>query len=194
MNLRLNRYVCDGKPGIAKHTVNIGAKTLDEATWAFAVKHILHPGLVRERVTELRGQAQVHVDREAIEKIVAGIKKKMKNLYALAQDATDEDTIDSLKALLHDLERQKREAEAMLFESEEEEEKMKELNEAIDTFEAWANKTGELLTDPRYVPTYEEKRLACQILGIRAKVWPVEGEKRYEITLAHPSIVSLLCG
>lgn len=103
-------------------TITIGAKTLDEATWAFAVKHILHPGLVRERVTELRGQAQVHVDREAIEKIVAGIKKKMKNLYALAQDATDEDTIDSLKALLHDLERQKREAEAMLFESEEEEE------------------------------------------------------------------------
>lgn len=193
-NLRLNRYVCEGKPGVAKHTVNIGAKTLDEATWAFAVKYILHPDLVRKRVAELRGQAQVQIDREAIEKIVAGIKKKMKNLYALAQDATDDDTIDSLKALLHDLERQKREAEAMLYEAEEEEEKMQELNKALDTFETWAQKTREVLTDPTYVPTYEEKRLACKILGIRVTVWPMNGEKRYDITLAPPSIVSLLCG
>lgn len=191
--LRLNRYVCDGKPGVAKHTVNIGAKTLDEATLEYVLKHIMNPKLVRERVMELRGQAQVQVDREAIEKIIAVIRKKMKNLYMLAQDATDDDTIDSLKALMHDLERQKREAEAMLFESEEEEEKIRELNEAIDKFEEWAYKAAELLHDPGFL-TYEKKRQACQILGIRVKVWPVDAEKRYEITIAPPSIVSLLCG
>jgi hypothetical protein len=95
---------------------------------------------------------------------------------------------------LHDLEHQKRDAEAMLYESEEEEEKVKRLNDAIDKFEEWAIKTRELLNDLAYKPTYEEKRFACQILGIHAKVWPVDAEKRYEITLVPPSIATLLCG
>jgi hypothetical protein len=193
-NARFNRYVCDNKAGWEKHVVNIGAKSLDDAVWTIAVEHIINPTLIRERIAELRNQTHVEVDKEAIEKILATIKRKMKNLYLLAQDATDDETIDSLKAMMHDLERQKREAQAMLYESEEEEEKMQEVNEAIDKFEEWANKIQDLLTDPSYVPTYEEKRLACKILGIKVNVWPVDDEKRYEITIAPPSIVSLLCG
>ncbi len=77
------------------------------------------------------------VEREktlSVETIIAGIKKKLKNLYTLAQDATDDDTLDSLKALMHDLERQKHEAEAMLYEVAEEEETISNTNA---TFPAW---------------------------------------------------------
>ena len=96
--------------------------------------------------------------------------------------------------ILYDLERQKREAEGMLYESEEQEVKTRELNEAIDKFETWAMGIGELLKDLAYVVDYDSKRLACQILGIKAQAWPVDAKKRYEITISPPSIMSLLCG
>ena len=192
--LRLNRYMCDRQVGVLKHAVNIGAKTLDEAAWEFAMQYIVDPSLIRMKLEELRSQAKVHIDTESVEKITAGIKKKLKNLYTLAQDATDDETLDSNKALMHDWERQKHEAEAMLYEVAEEEETMKEVNAAIDRFEAWAGNVRRYFVDPEYVPTYEEKRLAINILGVQATVWPVGGQKRYELTLAPPSVVSLLCG
>lgn len=192
--LRLNRYMCDKQVGVPKHAVNIGAKTLDEAAWEFAMQYVIDPSLIRTKIEELRAQAKVHIDTESVERIIAGIKKKLKNLCTLAQDATDDDTLDSLKALMHDLERQKHEAEAMLYEVSEEEETMKEVNEAIDRFEVWAANVRSYFFDPEYIPTYEEKRLAIKILGVQATVWPVGGQQRYELTLAPPSIVSLLCG
>ncbi len=97
-----------------------------------------------------------------MEKLIAGIRRKIKNIYALAQDATDDDTITSLKG--------------MLYESEEQEIKTRELNEAIDKFEAWAMGIGELLKDLAYVVDYDAKRLACKILGIKAQVWPVDAD------------------
>jgi site-specific DNA recombinase len=192
--LRLNRYLCDKQIGVVKHSVNIGAKTLDSAAWDFAMEYIINPCLIRERVEELRKQARVVIDAESVEKIVTGIRKKLRNLSLLAQESTDDDTLDSIKALMHDLERQKHEAEGMLFEVVEEEEKMKEINTEIDRFEAWAKTVRQFFLDPEYVPSYDEKILAVKILGVQAKVYPVDAPKRYELTVGPPSIVSLLCG
>ncbi len=191
---RRNLYQCDRAIGVAKHAVQISAKSLDAAAWEFAMQYILDPMLVRAKITELRAQANVQIDMESVEAVIARIKKKLKNLYTLAQDATDDETLDSLKALMHDLERQKHEVEGLLYEAAEEDEVMQEVNEALNRFEAWAGKVRCLFADPEYVPTYEEMRLAIKILGVQATVFPFDGKQHYEFTLAPPSIVSLLSG
>lgn len=154
MNLCLNRYLCSGKPGVAKHSVSIGAKTLDELTWEFALTHIRNFRLLRDRISELRDLSTIRVDREDVEKLITGIKRKIKNLYVLAQDATDDDTITPLKGMLYDLERQKHEAEGMLYGLEDQEIRTRELIEAIDKFETWAMGIGELLKDPTTLSTF----------------------------------------
>jgi Recombinase len=65
--LRLNRYMCSKEVGVPKHTVNIGAKTLDEAAWDFAMQYIIDPSLIRTRIEVLRAQANVHIDTESVE-------------------------------------------------------------------------------------------------------------------------------
>lgn len=158
------------------------------------MEYIINPCLIPERVEELRKQAHMVIDAESVEKVVTGIKKKLRNLSLLAQESRDDDTLDSIKALMHDLERQKHEAEGMLFELGEEEEKMKEVNTEIDRFEVWAKTVRQFFLDPAYVPSYDDKILAVRILGVQAKVYLMDAPKRYELTVGPPSIVSLLCG
>ena len=79
---------------------------------------------------------------------VETIKRKMANLYQLAMEATSDHTIETLKGLMHDLEKQKREAEAMLYDIEEDDEERAALEEEIVRFEKWVEKVQPLLTDP----------------------------------------------
>ncbi len=74
------------------------------------------------------------------------------------------------------LEKQQREAQAMLYGIEEDDEERAELEEEIRKFEKWVEKVQPLLTDSTYVPTYEEQRLAVRILGVRAIVFPSIGD------------------
>jgi hypothetical protein len=57
-----------------------------------------------------------------------------------------------------------------------------------------ARKLKGLLTDPSYTPSYEEKRLAIRILGIRVTIFPTLGEYpyRYHIGVTVPAIMEKL--
>jgi hypothetical protein len=81
----------------------------------------------------------------------------------------------------------------MLSDQESEEEEREKIEKEIQKFEEWAEKVRPLLTDPAYIPTYEEKRLAIRILGITACVYPSKGEYpfRYKIEAMPPAIRKL---
>jgi hypothetical protein len=101
--------------------------------------------------------------------------------------------LDDIAGMLKQLEKRKREAEGMLYASEEEEELTKELERELDRFEAWANGARSRLDDPEFVPSYKEKRLACQILGITATVFPSEGNpQRIKLDVDPPKIAPLI--
>jgi site-specific DNA recombinase len=174
------------------HATTIVLSALDVVAWEFALPYIKDPYLVRQRVQQLREEAKSNSNIQEIENTVADIKRQMANLFKLAQAAEDDDTIGNLQGMLKDLERQKRDAEKMLYEEEEEEEIRRKIQAEIDKFESWAYKVRPLLSNPDYQPTYEEKRFACQILGVRAKVWPLGYPQRCKLDIAPPNIMSLI--
>jgi len=94
--------------------------------------------------------------------------------------------------VMNDLEKQKRTAEGMLLDLEEDYEEHAELEAEIVKFETWADRVRPFLTDPNYNVSYEEKRLAIRIIGIQVVVYPTIGEWpfRYEISATVPDIMA----
>jgi hypothetical protein len=196
--LRKPAYTCQintGKPE-DKHITAILVHILDRAAWEKAVEVIRHPELVRARVEALRAQQREQPDMASIEHTLSTIRRQMQNIYKLAQNATDDETIDTLTAMMKELEKQKHDTEAMRYDIEAEEEERHKTEEEIAKFEAWAAQVAPLLGDLSYEPSYEEKRLAVRILGIRATVFPASSNNpfRYQIDIAPPAIVSSLTG
>ena len=173
-NRRKPEYYCRTKTGRAEldHNTSILLDILDPRAWKKAVEVMLHPNLVRERIEALRKENKPEIDREDIEATIEQTKKEMANLIKFARDATDDYAIENLTAELRGLEKRKREAEALLYDFEEDEEERQALEDEIAKFERWLAKVAPKFTDPTYHPTYEEMRLAVRIMGIHAEVFP----------------------
>ena len=177
-NRRKPEYYCRTKTGRAEldHTTSMQLSVLDPYAWKKAVAVMRNPAIVRERIASLREENKPEIDREDIEATIAQIKKQMGNLIKFAQNATDDDALDQLTGELKDLEQQKRKAEALIYDFEEDEEERAAIEAEIVKFENWIGKVAPKLTDPSYQPTYEEMRLAVRIMGIHAEVFPIGDE------------------
>lgn len=192
------QYICRKKTGhtdiFHNHTTTASQHLLDASGWKYAVTVICNPSLVRERVALFREQNTVVIDRDAVERAIAALQQQILNLFNLAKNATDDDTIARLGQVLNDLEEQKQQAQRMLYDVEEAEEESEKLEAEIVRFEEWAERVRPVLGNPDYVPSYEEKRLAIRILGLQAVVYPVEGgwPFRLRFELAPPEIMKLL--
>ena len=68
----------------------------------------------------------------------------MQNLFALAQHANSQKTIDSFGMMMQSLEKQKLEAEALLFGACDDQEEQAVLEREIQGFEAWEAKAQAL--------------------------------------------------
>jgi site-specific DNA recombinase len=190
-------YFCRINTGIDNvlnhHNVVISMKVLDEQAWQFAIPYIKNPTLVRERVNEIRQTQRDNNHTEEITGKLSEVKRQLSNLYKLAKSASDSDVLDDLAGMLKNLEKQKRELEYMLYVAEEKDEEAKQIEHELNKFEAWANQVRPLLDDPTYQPSYNEKRLACQILGVKASVYPSVGyPERIKIEVSPPKLASLI--
>lgn len=190
---RAHNYFCQGKM-TEKHITSIVVHVLDKAVWERVVEIIQNPDVVRSHVEQLRTANKAKRNPKDVENILATIRRKMQNLYKLAEDANDNDTIDTLKGMLKQLEKQKHEAEAMLFDIEEDADERRLVESEIVRFEKWTEKVRPCITDPLYEPTYEEQRFAVRIIGIRVTLYPEKGNfpYRYKIEYAPPAIMALL--
>src|SRR5260370_17361428 len=104
------------------------------------------------------------------------MKMALKRLYRLAQQATDDETVDDLAVQMNGLEKQKHDAELLLYGFEEQDEQAEELEKEIRRFEQWAEEGRPQLTDPTYQPSYQELRLAVRVLGITCTLYPTRGD------------------
>ena len=114
-------------------------------------------------------------------------------MYKLAEYATDDETIEELAQKMNDLERQKRQAEMLLFDMDETSEQEEELEKEIQRFEQWVQNVRDL-ANPDYQPSYQELRLAIRILGIKVTVYPSDGDYpfRYNIDVTIPEVMKKL--
>ena len=191
-------YTCQNtekdKDAPSYHRTNIHIVKLDIAVREKIIEILNHPNYVRERVEELRKKEKPVISEEDIKATLATITRSMRNIYTLAESATDDDTMAELTQRMNTLEQQKRQAEAMLFDLTDGEEQDTKLEEELVKFERWAERVRPLLTDPCYVPSWEELRLALRIIGIRVIVFPTKGEwpYRYRIDVTVPAVMKQL--
>jgi hypothetical protein len=132
-------YFCRQKTGnetlLHNHFTAIGVHILDKVAWEKVLETIKNPHLVRARVAQLREENTPAIDTESVEMTLESIRRQMHNLYSLAQHATNDETIQTLTGMLKDLEKQKRETEALLYDVAEDEEEREEVEKEIVKFE-----------------------------------------------------------
>lgn len=190
---RSHDYFCQGKM-VEKHITSMVVHMLDKIAWEKVVEIIQNPDIVRLHVEQLRTANLAKRSPEDIENALSTIRRKMQNLYKLAENATDNDTIDTLTGMLKQLEKQKHEAEAMLYDIQDDEEERQLIEAEIVKFEQWAEKSRPYIADPTHPLSYEEQRFAIRIIGIRVTLFPERGDYpyRYKIEYAPPAIMKLL--
>ncbi|MFL5588768.1 MAG: recombinase family protein [Ktedonobacteraceae bacterium] len=189
------RYVCQQRDGgtdlVHNHRTQIHLPKIEQAVKETIIQSVSQPALIRKRIEELLATYKKNIDTESIRETLSGITASMKNLYKLAEHATTDETIADLATRMNQLETQKRQAEAMLSDLEDEEEIFAQVEKELRKFEEWTEQVRPFLADPSYTPTYEEMRLAVQILGIHVTLYPSKGDYpfRYQIEVRVPQIV-----
>jgi len=183
-------YRCYRKEGEAmhlsrNHRTAIRVYGMDEVVKEKIREALLKPEEVRAKVAEIRRKNKPVVNATEIEETIAGIQQKMKNLYTLAENAPDDEELAHLAERLQELGKQKREAEAMLYVLEDDEEERAEIEKELQRFEKWVAKVQPSLTDPTYIKKapYSELRMAVRILGMRAIVYPTIGDYLYRVQI-----------
>lgn len=176
------------------HSTQISLALIDKAAWEKVIELVRCPEVVREKINTMREKNKPVIDVDDVEATIADLDEQITNLFELAKFARAEDTIKRLSQTMNELEKQKQAAQGLLTDVEEDDEERAELEAEIVKFEQWAERVQPYLTDPSYQPTYEEKRLAVRILGIKAVVYPTQGNwpYRYEITATVPEIMEKL--
>jgi hypothetical protein len=174
------------------HTVYVAIPLADEFVWSVVVSYIREPEKIRARVHDLRKFYSIDSHTEVIERQIAELINRRDNLLAMAEIATDKDTIATLQGRLTVLEKERRDLYSLLVDETERDEINRKIMSEIERFEKWITDVTHSLGNPDYEPTIEEKRLACRILGIQAVCYPAGSEKRITVEVSPPGIIKAL--
>jgi len=176
------------------HRTQVHVPMMDKLVWEKVITSLQNYELVRAKVEEKRQEAKPVVDSSDIEATIETIRHQMQNLFNLAQNATDDETIAQITERMNNLEKLKREAQGLLYDIADDDEERSAVEEELLKFEEWARIVRPHLTNPSYMPTYEEMRLAIRILGLKVIVYPTLGEWpfRYHIDITIPEIIAKL--
>lgn len=181
-----------GDEAIHHHHVSISVTHLDQLAWEFALPYLQEPQKIRAPIEELRGKADTQNRIETLEATLADTRQRIVNLFAVAEEATDETTRGLYRERLAALEKDVRDAENLLLRFSNTAERNQKLMAAIDRFEAWATSQQPFLQDSSYEVTKQDKRAALLILGLTAVVFPTQGyenpDDRAQFELAPPNI------
>ena len=148
---------------------------------------LAHLDVVEARREENRRK----IDPVLLENSLADVKRQMHNLFELARNATDQETIDNLAVVMGGLEKQKRATQRGLEEFADDEEKRNIIEMEIKRFEQWAQEVRPKLNSAEFQPDYEEVRLAIRCMGLYCVVFPAHGDHpfRHRFFLSPPKIM-----
>jgi len=194
-------YACQNSledtKGKQRHRVQMSILVVDKEVRALIREVLQDPEWIRAHVAAMREDQKKNepvISKEDIGRTIDGIKQSIRRLYKLAEYATDDDTIAELAEQMNGLERQKRKAEYLLHDLDDDAEKEAALEEEIQRFEQWAEGVRPKLADPSYEPSYQELRLAIRVLGIKAIIYPTKGDWpfRCAIDITVPEVMKKL--
>lgn len=181
-------YRCRQKAGsnhAINHSVQIHLPEIDKLAWQKVVGILINRQKVRSHVEKLKQENKSIIDFDVVEKTIESIETEMKNIFELARHTTTASTMEQLGSLLHELEKQKVAAEILLENLGEDEEERANVEKEIVRFEQWLERVRPDLLNLDYNPTYQEKRRAIHMIGIRVTIYPTNGgyPHRYMIDL-----------
>ena len=176
------------------HRNKIALSVIDSLVKEKILEALHHHDEVRKQVQRIRASYHRPLSQSEFEETIANIRQKMQNIYRLAENATDDETILHLGERMKELETQKRETEKLLYVLEDSEEEQAAIEEELQKFEAWVDEVQPFLTDRSYMAqaSYAELRFAIKILGIRVTIYPDHGDYpyRYRIDVTVPEVLA----
>jgi DNA invertase Pin-like site-specific DNA recombinase len=181
------QYACCRRFGsnslLYNHNTIITMSVLDNLAVEKIREVLLDPEQVRQQIELRKYCAKPVVSQEDVEKTIANIRQELDNVFELARYATNDSTRERLRLVMEDLEKQQREAEALLLEIGEIPDEREQHEAEIAMFEQWVENVRPNLTNPLHTLSYEELRLAVHILGLSAIVYPMHGDYPFRYKL-----------
>jgi DNA invertase Pin-like site-specific DNA recombinase len=194
-------YACQNSTedtsGRQRHRAQMSVLVVDAEVRSLIREVLQDPRWIREHVAALREsqkKAEPVISQEDILATIENTKQSLRRLYKLAEYATDDETIAELAEQMNGLEKRKRNAEYLLQDMDNSDEKEAALESEIVRFEHWAEQVRPKLINLSYQPEYEELRLAIRVLGIKATIYPTQGDWpfRCDIVVTVPEIAKKL--
>lgn len=160
----------------------IQSAILDAAVWSKIEAVLTRPDIIATEVERLRKDDPTRADIETIERMLAGLTRKERNLMNRLADADDADLGDLITADLKGIAAQKRQLQDERRAVELQRANWEASQERLDDLTAWcqtvADNLGEL--------SYAERRLAVNTLGVEVQVWRADHNPRWTIKMAVP--------
>jgi hypothetical protein len=168
--------------------VNITCHILDDAAWEYAKTLIADEHKVETRLQEIEAMlTESTVDLTPIDSQIAVLVQDMQNCAKGIVKAKDDYTIELLTIESEKLAAAKKELEALRDEMKRKANNIELIRSKIDCFrEKWFGKNPKSTESS----TYQDKREACEMLGIQAIVNPHGQQSRYHFRIIPPEIVT----
>ena len=142
---------------------------------------------VDDQLKKMQKQNPQVVELPPIVNKLAKLNTTIKNLIAMSERDLDEDTLEGINSQLEAASKQKRE---LLLQQEQVttmQVRWEEVSEKLTWFRNWCVQTEGDVTKA----TYEEKRVALDILGVKVQLWQKDHAPRYYIEVSPPTIYSI---
>ena len=187
-------YVCPkGTSGFGeckRPTVSI--EVLDPIVWGKVTERIRqlarNISWVDEQIEKLKNMNPQEVEMPSFENRLLKIEVTIRNLVAMSKNDLDSDTLDLVTYQLAEQSKLKRGLLGQQKQVEVRQVQWEEVGKVLAVFRKWCLEIAGSVEDA----SYEKKRDALKILGVKVQVWKIDHDPRYYIEMSPPSITKLL--
>jgi len=163
---------------------------VDGAAWTKAKEIICHPELIEEELKKRRVEDPVSGSLHAAETLMKDVTEAIINLTKAMEHTTDPTTIMILTQRLEELAKQKASYENQYDQVMRYRINWEDAMRALDDFKAWCDEVRPHLCSPDFEPTYQEKREALEMIGIRVAVFGKDQKQRYRVDVEPSEIMN----
>ena len=159
--------------------LTISARMLDSIFWQSITSVISDPLLVEQAVNKRRHPDTTAYELEPINRIQVKIQHQIENYNRAISTADNDDVINALIGELDKLSKVQEELENMRDTLMTDFENWRKAEAVLDSFKVWCDFFR--VRDGIEEPTYQEERMACEVLGLKVHVWKASHIPHFEI-------------
>ena len=170
--------------------VSARSHAVDRAAWEKAKEIIKCPSLVEEELRKRRIEDPTQGGLKASETLLREVVEAIINVTEAIEHTKEPAAIAILTHRLEELAKTKAGYEQQYDDVMRYRINWEDAMRALDDFKAWCDKVRPCLTNANFEPTYQEKREALEIIGIKVTVFGMERKERYKVDIDPPDIMN----